>query len=149
MSGALKGPADHDILDIMKRMSALVIGTAFLLAGCGLGSAPEVIESKDGAKLLVSSYRGEGMEALLSGKLEVGPGNCLYLTGDSWKSLVFWANGTQFSKDGSAVKTAEFSDLVIGTEISVGGGGIDPAAEPGSYPEIPEGCIADNAVRVN
>lgn len=136
-------------LDIMRRKSALSAVAALLVSGCGLSSAPEVIESQVGVKLLVSSYNGAGMEALLGGKLEVGPGNCLYLTGDSSQSLVFWAKGTRFSEDGSAVETAEFSDLVIGTEISVGGGGIDPATDPASYPEVPTGCIADDAVRVN
>ncbi|WP_435298662.1 hypothetical protein [Timonella sp. A28] len=128
---------------------ALAAAVACLLTACSSGntSKPLIVDSANGTHLLVSSVSGEGMDASLSGTLEAGPGNCLYLTNGNNHDLIIWPAGTQFSTDESAVKIPGAAPLTIGTQIAVGGG--STTANNESYPSIPASCLTDTVVIVN
>jgi hypothetical protein len=123
----------------MNLRMATAFGVVLTLTSCSLlpGQDPHVVEASDGTLLLVSSLSGEGMEALISGTLEKGEGDCLYI----------WSARTTFNDDETAVLMPGYDPLSIGSWVEIGGG--HTSVDGPSYPTIPSECDSEYVVSVN
>ncbi len=133
----------------MNLRMATAFGAVLTLTSCSLlpGQDPHVVEASDGTLLLVSSLSGEGMEALISGTLEKGEGNCLYISGTGYSDLVIWPARTTFSRDETAVSMPGHDPLPIGSRVEIGGG--SASIDSTSYPPIPPECDLESVIAVN
>jgi hypothetical protein len=133
----------------MNLRMATAFGVVLTLTSCSLlpGQDPHVVEASDGTLLLVSSLSGEGMEALISGTLEKGEGDCLYIGGEDYDSLVIWSARTTFNDDETAVLMPGYDPLSIGSWVEIGGG--HTSVDGPSYPTIPSECDSEYVVSVN
>lgn len=130
------------------RTAALALPVA-LLAACSGDGAPAVVEA-DGTYLLLAAPSDGVMEARAVGTLTRGEDGCLYLDADEQHTLLVWPAGTTLDHDETAVTVPDgaplqpwaTTTLVIGSDVEVGGGGVDvPADSPTSVvPEVPDAC---------
>ncbi|WP_121251193.1 hypothetical protein [Nocardioides ferulae] len=123
--------------------------TGLALTALGLtGCSAEVVESGEVA-VLVGERSGDGMDALLSGRLAVVEG-CLGVTTteDETGTVVVWPHGTDVVDDDPlTIAVPGEDDYALGEEIQVGGGGADGPDVGGV--DIEQECGVDTAWLAN
>ena len=118
-----------------------VCAVVTLLCACG-GSAAVQVQQHGDTTALVSGDDGEGSDAEVRGRVQVGAGGCLGLASDSASEAVavIWPQGSELADDGQSIEIPDVGQVRVGQYVSGSGGEIsNPSGD--RFAAVPPECL--------